>query len=79
MGLNDEHSFWYFFDHRHSSLGFYYLHNCEYMADQITEDFEQWAPLLLHLVKCNRLKQENEQLRNQIKHLESQVYGGSTK
>ena len=25
------------------------------------------------------LEAENEQLRNQIKHLESQVYGGSTK
>lgn len=49
------------------------------MADQINEDFEEWAPLLLHLVEVNRLKQENEQLRNQIKHLESQVYGGSTK
>jgi len=49
------------------------------MADKITKDFEEWAPLLLHLVECNRLKQENEQLRNQIKHLESQVYGGTTK
>jgi len=47
--------------------------------NQLTEDFEEWTPLLLHLVECNRLKQENEQLRNQIKHLESQVYGGTTK
>jgi cell division septum initiation protein DivIVA len=49
------------------------------MAKQITEDFEEWAPLLLHLLEHNKLKQENEQLREQIKHLESQVYGGSTK
>ena len=47
--------------------------------NQLTEDFEEWTPLLLHLVECNRLKAENEQLRNQIKHLESQVYGGTTK
>lgn len=60
-------------------MGFYYLFNYQNMADQITEDFEEWAPLLLHLVEVNRLKQENEQLRNQIKHLESQVYGGTTK
>ena len=46
---------------------------------QSNEDFEEWAPLLLHLIECNRLKTENEQLRNQIKHLESQVYGGTTK
>lgn len=46
---------------------------------QIDEDFQEWAPLLLHLVECNKLKEENEQLRNQIKHLESQVYGGTTK
>lgn len=45
----------------------------------INEDFEEWTPLLLHLLEFNRLKEENEQLRNQIKHLESQVYGGSTK
>ena len=46
---------------------------------QLNEDFEEWTPLLLHLLEFNRLKEENEQLRNQIKHLESQVYGGSTK
>ncbi len=46
---------------------------------QLDEDFEEWTPLLLHLVEVNRLKAENEQLRNQIKHLESQVYGGTTK
>ena len=45
---------------------------------QLDEDFEEWAPFLLHLVECNRLKAENEQLREQIKHLESQVYGGTT-
>ena len=67
------------YDHRHGGLGIHHLRIVEYMADQIIEDFEQWAPLLLHLVECNRLKQENEQLRNQIKHLESQVYGGTTK
>jgi hypothetical protein len=47
--------------------------------NQLNEDFEEWTPLLLHLLEFNRLKEENEQLRNQIKHLESQVYGGSTK
>ena len=46
---------------------------------QVNEDFEEWTPLLLHLLECNRLKLENEQLRNQIKHLETQVYGGTTK
>ena len=46
---------------------------------QVDEDFEEWTPLLLHLLEFNRLKEENEMLRNQIKHLESQVYGGSTK
>jgi cell division septum initiation protein DivIVA len=46
---------------------------------QLDEDFEEWAPFLLHLVEVNQLKKENEQLRNQIKHLESQVYGGTTK
>jgi hypothetical protein len=46
---------------------------------QLNEDFEEWTPLLLHLLECNKLKAENEQLRNQIKHLESQVYGGTTK
>jgi hypothetical protein len=45
----------------------------------IEEDFEQWTPLLLHLLEFNRLKKENEQLRNQIRHLENQVYGGTTK
>ena len=60
-------------------MGFYYLRIVEYMANQITEDFEEWTPLLLHLLECNRLKLENEQLRSQIKHLEAQVYGGSTK
>lgn len=47
--------------------------------NQLTEDFEEWTPLLLHLLESNCLKAENEQLRNQIKHLESQVYGGTTK
>ena len=46
---------------------------------QINDEFEEWAPFLLHLVECNKLKEENKQLREQIKHLESQVYGGSTK
>jgi hypothetical protein len=46
---------------------------------QLNEDFEEWAPFFLHLLEVNRLKAENEQLRNQIKHLESQVYGGTTK
>jgi cell division septum initiation protein DivIVA len=46
---------------------------------QLDEDFEEWAPFLLHLVEVNRLKKENKQLREQIKHLESQVYGGTTK
>lgn len=60
-------------------MGFYFLCIVEYMADKITEDFEEWAPFLLHLVEHNKLKEENKQLREQIKHLESQVYGGSTK
>ena len=47
--------------------------------NQLTEEFEEWTPLLLHLLESNQLKLENEQLRNQIKHLESQVYGGTTK
>jgi len=47
--------------------------------NKIDEDFEEWAPLLLHLVENNQLKKENEMLRNQIKHLESQVYGETTK
>jgi len=47
--------------------------------NQLTKEFEEWTPLLLHLVECNRLKTENELLRSQIKHLESQVYGGTTK
>jgi cell division septum initiation protein DivIVA len=49
------------------------------LINKIDEDFKEWAPFLQHLVEHNRLKQENEQLRNQIKHLETQVYGGSTK
>ena len=60
-------------------MGLHHLYDYQNMADQITEEFKDWVPLLLHLVECNRLKQENEQLRNQIKHLESQVYGGTTK
>jgi cell division septum initiation protein DivIVA len=46
---------------------------------QLDQDFEEWAPFLLHLVEVNKLKEENKQLREQIKHLESQVYGGTTK
>jgi cell division septum initiation protein DivIVA len=46
---------------------------------QLDEDFEEWAPFFLHLVEVNKLKEENKQLREQIKHLESQVYGGTTK
>ena len=47
--------------------------------NQLTEEFEEWTPLLLHLLESNRLKAENKQLREQIKQLESQVYGGTTK
>jgi hypothetical protein len=47
--------------------------------NQLDEDFEEWTPLLLHLLEVNRLKAENEMLKSQIKHLESQVYGGTTK
>ena len=47
--------------------------------NQLTEEFEEWTPLLFHLLEFNRLKTENELLRSQIKHLESQVYGGTTK
>lgn len=46
---------------------------------KLNEDFEEWTPFLMHLVEHNQLKAENKQLREQIKHLESQVYGGSTK
>ena len=45
----------------------------------INKDFEEWKPLLLHLLECNKLKKENKELREQIKHLETQVYGGTTK
>jgi hypothetical protein len=48
-------------------------------VDKIDQDFEEWTPLLMHLLECNKLQEENKQLREQIKHLESQVYGGSTK
>jgi hypothetical protein len=48
-------------------------------VDKIDQDFEEWTPLLQHLLECNKLQEENKQLREQIKHLESQVYGGSTK
>ena len=47
--------------------------------NKLDQEFEEWTPLLLHLIECNKLKTENEQLRSQIKHLESQVYGGTTK
>ena len=46
---------------------------------KINEDFEEWTPLLAFIMKYKLLEKENEQLRNQIKHLESQVYGGTTK
>jgi cell shape-determining protein MreC len=48
-------------------------------VDKIDHHFEEWTPLLQHLLECNKLQEENKQLREQIKHLESQVYGGSTK
>ena len=47
--------------------------------NQIDEDFEDWRPLLKFIMESKRLKEENEMLRSQIKHLESQVYGGTTK
>lgn len=49
------------------------------MVDQIMEDFEDWKPFFQHLMEYKRLKEENAQLREKIKHLESQVYGGTTK
>ncbi len=61
-----------------------HIHDCKpppntKNMEKLEQDFEEWTPLLLHLLESNRLKAENEQLRNQIKHLESQVYGGTTK
>ena len=49
------------------------------LYSKLDEDFEEWKPFLKHLMEHKLLKDENEQLKNQIKHLESQVYGGSTK
>ena len=46
---------------------------------QIDEDFEDWKPLLKFIMEYKLLQKENQQLREQIKHLESQVYGGTTK
>lgn len=46
---------------------------------KLDEDFEDWKPLLRHIMENRLLKEENEQLKNQIKHLEAQVYGGTTK
>jgi regulator of replication initiation timing len=46
---------------------------------KLDSDFEEWKPLLKHIMENKLLKTENEQLRSQIKHLEAQVYGGTTK
>jgi hypothetical protein len=46
---------------------------------KLDEDFEDWKPLLRHIMENKLLKEENEQLKSQIKHLEAQVYGGTTK
>lgn len=43
------------------------------------QEFEDWKPLLKFIMEYKLLKQENETLKNQIKNLETQVYGGSTK
>ena len=43
------------------------------------KDFEDWKPLLKFIMENKLLKEENEMLRSQVKHLESQVYGGTTK
>ena len=42
-------------------------------------DLKEWKPLLRHIMQNKLLKEENEMLRSQIKHLENQVYGGTTK
>jgi regulator of replication initiation timing len=48
-------------------------------VDKIDIAFEEWKPLLKHIMENKLLKAENKQLREQIQHLERQVYGGSTK
>jgi hypothetical protein len=49
------------------------------LKNKIDEDFEEWKPFFQHLMEYKRLKEENQQLLKRIKHLESQVYGGTTK
>jgi SMC interacting uncharacterized protein involved in chromosome segregation len=46
---------------------------------QIDKDFEEWKPLLKMIMEFKQKKEEVEILREQIRHLEQQIYGGSTK
>jgi len=46
---------------------------------KIDKDFEEWKPFLKHLMEHQLLQKENEMLKCQIKQLEAQVYGGTTK
>ena len=46
---------------------------------KIDETFEEWKPILKHIMEYKLLQQENETLRSQIRFLEQQVYGGKTK
>lgn len=61
-------------------MGFYYLYHFNYMhSEEIMEDFEDWKPLLQFIMKYKLLDEENKRLKDHIRHLESQVYGGTTK
>ena len=53
--------------------------DCPLRTNKIDLDFEEWKPLLRHIMENKLLKQENEMLKSQIKHLETQIYGGTTK
>ena len=48
-------------------------------VSRLDKDFEEWKPLLKMIMEFNLKKQEVETLREQIRHLEQQLYGGSTK
>lgn len=39
--------------------------------DEISEEFEEWKPLLLALVELRQLREENEILKNQVRALSS--------
>ena len=41
--------------------------------DEITEEFEEWKPLLLALIELRQLRKENEILQNQVRALTSLI------